>query len=211
MRGAALKLNERYNWSDYCGWSDDERWEIIGGGAFNMSPAPVIRHQAIVGELHRQFANVFLDKKCRVFVAPTDVKLSDEDVVEPDVFVVCELDRIKRTHIEGAPTLVVEVLSPSTKKKDRTLKMDLYAASGVKEFWIVDPDSSVVEVFGLDGGIYRLAETYEARATAESVVFTELEIDLKMVFGDGEQGAGGKEHGDLLLVKEESAGYMGSS
>ncbi len=208
MSGAVLKLDERYGWADYCGWPDDERWEIIGGEAFDMSPAPVIRHQAIVGELHGQLYNAFRGKKCKVFVAPADVKLSEEDVVQPDVFVVCEIDRIKRTHLEGAPTLVIEVLSPSTAKKDRTLKMDLYAASGVKEFWVVDPAASTVEVFALESGVYRLAGTYAAGDAAESVVFSELKIDLKPVFGDGEQGARSGEHGELLLVKEESAEYM---
>ncbi len=211
MSGAALKLDERYTWADYCGWPDGERWEIIGGVAFDMSPAPVIRHQAVVGELYRQFDNTFINNKCRVFVAPTDVKLSEEDVVEPDVFVVCETERINRTHIEGAPTLVVEVLSPSTAKKDRTIKMDLYAASGVKEFWIVDPESSVVEVFALALGAYRLDGSYENDGSyvggAKSVVFPELSIDLKPVFGNGEQGAWGGDQSELMRVKEESAVY----
>ena len=212
MSGAALKLDERYCWADYCGWPDDERWEIIGGVAFDMSPAPVIRHQAIVVELGRQFANAFLDKKCRVFVAPADVKLSEEDIVEPDVFVVCETERIKRTHIEGAPTLVIEVLSPSTAKKDRTLKMDLYAVSGVKEYWVVEPDVSTVEVFELVDGAYRLAGKHGAGDAAESVVFSGLSVDLKSVFGEwgrtlNDERGTMNGSGELLLVKEDAAEY----
>ena len=182
MSEVALKLDERYTWADYCKWPEGERWEIIGGVAFDMSPAPATRHQAIVCELTRQFANAFLDNKCKVFVSPTDIKLSESDVVEPDVFVVCEPEKIERTHIEGAPTLVIEVLSPSTAKKDRTLKMDLYASSGVKEVWIVDPDGATVEVFSLDSGSYRLAGEFGKDGDAVSVVFPDLTVELKRVF-----------------------------
>jgi len=204
MSGAALKLGKRYGWTDYCGWSDDERWEIIGGEAFDMSPAPTFRHQALVGELYWQFSSEFRGKKCKVFVAPADVKLSEEDIVQPDIFVVCDLEKIRVAHLEGAPTLVVEVLSPATAKKDRTLKMDLYASSGVKEYWIVDPDNSGVEVFGLDGRKYKLAGRYKAGDKAESVVFAELGIDLKVLFENSEIGAGS---GELRRVKEEGSGY----
>ena len=182
MSEAALKLDERYTWADYCKWPDGERWEIIGGEAFDMSPAPTLRHQAIVGEIYFQFASAFRDKKCKVFVSPADIKLSESDVVEPDVFVVCDEERIKRTHIEGAPTLVIEVLSPSTEKKDRTIKMDLYASSGVKEIWVVDPDGATVEVFSLDSESYRLAGKHGENDKVTSVVFPELSVDLRRVF-----------------------------
>ncbi len=208
MSGAALKLDERYSWSDYCGWPDGERWEIIGGTAFDMSPAPTFRHQAIAGELYLQFANAFRGKKCKVYFAPADIKLSDEDVVQPDVFVVCETDRIKRTHLEGAPTLVIEILSPSTAKKDRTLKMDLYAVSGVKEYWVVDPEVNTVEVLELVGGSYRLAGTYGVGDEAKSVVFAGLGVDLKMVFEEAGSMEYGAENVGLSRVKEDAAEYV---
>jgi len=206
MAEAALKLDERYTWADYCGWPEGERWEIIGGEAFAMSPSPTIWHQSVVVELGRQLANAFLDKPCRVFVSPADVKLSEQDVVEPDVFVVCEPEKIKRTHIEGAPTLVVEVLSPSSVDRDRGAKMDLYAVSGVKEVWIVAPYSSSLELFALEAGAYRLAGVFGEDDRAASVVFPELSVDLKRVF---EFPAGPEEK--MTRIKEDRAEYAAES
>ena len=95
-----------------------------------------------------------------MFVAPTDVKLSEEDIVQPDLIVVCDANRIKPTHIEGPPTLVIEVLSPSTQAYDRVRKLRLFAASGVQEVWLVTPHPSLVEVLTLDGASYRIAGGY---------------------------------------------------
>jgi Uma2 family endonuclease len=178
----AVRSTERFTWRDYRSWSDDERWEIIGGEAFAMTPAPILRHQRIVTELNRQMANAFLDKPCSVFVSPTDVKLSEEDVVQPDLLVVCDESKMKRTHIEGVPTLVVEVLSPSTVAFDRVRKLRLYAVSGVQEVWLVTPYPHTVEVFALDGDEYRLAGVYGKEDTLTSRRFSELTIDLDRLF-----------------------------
>ena len=186
-----------------CGNSTDDCMELLDRYP-NFSIKVLQEERGIKLALMGAPANAFVDEKCRVFVAPTDIKLSEEDIVQPDVFVVCEIDRIKRTHLEGAPTLVIEVLSPSTAKKDRTIKMNLYAASGVKEYWVVDPDASTVEVFVLESGAYRLAGKYGAGYAAESVVFSGLKIDLTRVF---EQEDWGVERGVLLLVKEEREDY----
>ena len=182
MSEAAAHRSERFTWRDYRTWSGDERWEIIGGEAFAMSPAPGTRHQGIVTELNRQMANAFLDKPCKVYVSPTDVKLSEEDVVQPDLLVVCEKDKIKPTHIEGAPALVVEVLSPSTAAFDRVRKLRLYAASGVEEVWLVTPYPHTVEVFALDGNEYRLAGAYGREDNLQSRRFPDLMIDLDRLF-----------------------------
>ena len=147
-----------------------------------MTPAPVINHQAVVGELYSQFASWFRGKRCRVFVSPVDVKLSEEDVVEPDLVVVCEASKLKPTHVEGAPTLLVEVLSPSTEAHDRLRKMALYARSGVKEVWLVTPDAALVEVFVLDGSSYRLAGTYTRGDKLKSRAFPGMPVNLREVF-----------------------------
>jgi Uma2 family endonuclease len=172
----------RYTWADYLTWNTGERWEIVAGEAFAISPAPTPRHQGIVVQLTRQFAQQLEGRPCRVFCAPIDVKLSEEDVVQPDVAIVCTPDRVTPTHVKGAPDLVVEVLSPSTALFDRTRKMRLYAAAGVREVWLVTPYPWLAEVFVLDAGSYRLAGCWSRLARAPSTVLPGLVIDLAPVF-----------------------------
>jgi Uma2 family endonuclease len=180
MSEAARKLT--YTWNDYRHWDDDRRWELIDGEAYAMSPAPSPRHQGILNRLAR-FWDEYLDNKpCRVLPAPVDVRLTDEDVVQPDLVVVCESDKITRTHIEGAPTLVVEILSDSTALYDRNRKLRLYARSGIKEVWLVTPYPWLVEVFLLDGASYRLAGTYTKTDRLQSPTFPDLCMDLEKIF-----------------------------
>ncbi len=171
-----------YTWDDYRSWDDDRRWEIIGGEAYAMSPAPTTRHQKIHTELVRQMANHFAAHPCQTFSAPTDVKLSDRDVVQPDILVVCDPKQIRPTHIEGPPALVIEILSPSTGQRDRVVKMDLYARAGVREVWLVTPFPQSVEVFVLDGATYRRAAAYDQTGSLASPTFEGLTIDLVPVF-----------------------------
>ena len=182
MSEAAEKINGRYTWDDYRRWPDDERWEIVEGEAYDMSPGPSSRHQRIVGALHLRLAAYFKGKRCEVFLSPMDVKLSDFDVVQPDLLVVCEPNRVKPTHIEGPPTLVVEILSPSSHEHDRIRKTRLYARAGVKEYWLVTPFPAVVEVLVLDGGTYRLHGVFGKTEELDSAVFPDLRIDLAGVF-----------------------------
>lgn len=182
MAGHVAKTKETYTWADYVTWGDKERWELIAGEAFNMTPAPAISHQCVVGELYRQMANWFAGKRCQALVAPVDVKLSDEDVVQPDIIVVCNPESRRKTHIEGAPALVVEVLSPSTEIHDRLRKMQLFARAGVGEVWLVSPQVGMIEVYSLDEGSYRLSGTFTKGDTFKSVRFPKLQLNLKDVF-----------------------------
>ena len=182
MGEGALKLDRRFTWADYREWPDDERWEIIAGEAYAMSPSPSSRHQIISAELCRQMANFFKGKPCRAIAAPMDVRLSEEDVVQPDLLVVCDPRKIEVTHVEGAPTLVVEILSPSSSLRDRALKTALYAKARVKEYWIVTPWPSLVEVFVLDRGGYRLHRAFTKEEELASPAFPELKVTLRDVF-----------------------------
>jgi Uma2 family endonuclease len=110
------------------------------------------------------------------------VKLSETDVVQPDILVVCDLGQIRTTHIEGAPALVIEILSPDSTRHDRARKPILYAKAGVKEFWIVTPWPSLAEVFVLDGESYRMQAAFGKDDELRSVVFPDLRIDLRDVF-----------------------------
>ncbi|MBN1670013.1 MAG: Uma2 family endonuclease [Kiritimatiellae bacterium] len=173
---------QRYGWADYRSWPDDVRWEIIGGQAFDMTPAPGTRHQTVLVAISAQLHRHFQEKPCHVFVAPTDVKLSDEDIVQPDVAIVCASDRIKPTHIDGPPTLVIEILSPSSMLHDRVHKMALYARAGVKEVWLVTPYPWLVEVFLLENGAYSLTHSYTKEDVLRSPTFPELAVELGKVF-----------------------------
>ena len=183
MGTPARKLNERYTWDQFRTWPEGERWELIGGEAFDMTAAPLVRHQWVVGHLFRHLAVLLDGKRCQAFVSPIDVKFSDEDIVEPDLIVVCNPDQIKRTHIEGAPALVVEILSASTTVHDRIRKFNLYARFGVREYWIVTPYPPLVEVFVLAGDTYRLAAGYEQDDTLKSPTFPDLALPLTDAFG----------------------------
>ncbi len=199
-------LKRHYTWDDYRRWNDDQRWELVGGEVFAMTPAPSLRHQRIQMELTRRLGEHFAGKPCQVYPAPTEVKLSDEDVVQPDLLVVCDKIQLKETHVEGPPALVVEILSPSTANFDRVRKMRLYARSGVKEVWLVTPYPWLVEVFVLDGASYRLAQGYEKNDTLISASFPGLRIELETVF-DYEIPP----HEQVPMVKEGRPPYASAS
>ena len=182
MSGAALKKTKSYTWSDYQGWHDDQRWEIIHGEAYLMSPGPTSRHQWVSMGLSRQMSALFLKKSCRLFAAPMDVVLSEQDVVQPDLLVVCDAARIKRTHVEGAPALVVEILSDSSISRDRLLKLGLYARHEVPEYWIVTPWPSLVEVYRLEAGHYVVHGVFGKADKLISPAFPDLDLILADVF-----------------------------
>jgi Uma2 family endonuclease len=171
----------RYTYDDYCQWQGDERWELIDGEAFLMSPAPRLRHQSIVGELNRQLANFLLDKPCRVFVAPVDVRLPHGDesdhevdtVVQPDLVVVCDSEKLDDAGVRGAPDLVVEILSPATASRDEILKRDLYQRHGVREYWLVDPAGPGFRIYRNGAGGFVL------QSSLASSVLPGFELDLR--------------------------------
>jgi len=146
----------RYTVQDYLSWPDDVRCELIHGQVYDMTPAPSLDHQEVVGALYAALREESSRGRhggggpCQVFVAPVDVVLSRDTVVQPDVVVVCDPAKtVDRQRVQGAPDLVVEVLSPSTSLKDRREKRVLYEAYGVPEYLIVDPAERNAEYFRL--------------------------------------------------------------
>ena len=180
--GIASQSGRRFSWDDYRAWDDGERWELIGGQPFRMSPAPSSRHQMLVTRLCTQLSQHFEGRSCEPLVSPIDVKLSAEDVVQPDLVVICDRSQITETHIEGPPALAIEVLSPSSLRHDRVRKLRLYARAGVGEYWLVQPYPPVVEVLQLAGEHYRIDGAYTDSETLQSPTFPDLVLDLSAVF-----------------------------
>ncbi|WP_089726385.1 Uma2 family endonuclease [Candidatus Thiosymbion oneisti] len=179
---AVVKQEALFTWADYRTWPDDERWELIAGVAYAMAPVPSTKHQIITGNLFGRLIQGLAGKPCRPFIAPTDVRLSDLDVVQPDILVVCNPARIAPTHIEGAPEVVIEVLSPTTSAKDLRQKKALYERARVREYLVIDPleEYAIRFLLGADGfdkGTIFAADEQLVIATLEA-----LEIPLWEVF-----------------------------
>ncbi len=188
----ALKEKKRiYTFADYMTLPDDELWEILDGVPYNMAP-PGLNHERVSGELYYFFKHYLRGKTCEVFSAPFGVRFPEEDepdeyvkdALMPDITVVCDKKKLDDRGCRGAPDLIVEILSPSTAKRDIKSKRQLYQNSGVKEYWIVDPLHKTLQVYKLDDqGKYGFPETYGEDDKIKVGIFNnELEIDLTTVF-----------------------------
>lgn len=178
MGPTAEKLGNGFTYKDYVGWPEDERWEIIAGEAYAMTPAPSIRHQRMSGYLSSLFVLFFKERECQPFHAPTDVVFDEQNIVQPDLLVVCDKNKITEQNIQGAPDLVVEILSPSTALKDKREKRALYERFGVREYLIVYPAEEIVERFALTDGRYGVAEVFGWDEVLTSAIFSELRLNL---------------------------------
>ncbi len=180
-----------FTYADYLTWPDGERWELIDGQAFAMSPAPSNFHQLIVGELFRQIANHFDDKPCRPFVAPFDVRLPRagtadseiDSVVQPDITVVCDPDKLKDNHgCLGAPDWVIEVLSPATAVRAHSTKRALFERHGVAEYWLVHPGDRSVTIYRLEDGAYGKPLVFGVADGCSALAFPDLVIPVAGIF-----------------------------
>ncbi len=186
------QYGEQYTYADYLKFEYDHMVELIRGKIFKMTPAPSSGHQEISIALGSIIFTYLKDKKCKVFDAPFDVvlpvhnqkKSSATTVVQPDICVICDLDKIDKAGCNGAPDLIIEILSPSTSKKDLNDKYSIYEESGVKEYWIVMPQEKLVEVFYLESGKYQRIKAYTSDEIISPILFPDLEIQLQEVFTD---------------------------
>ena len=185
-----LDLNKLYTYADYLTWQFQERVELIRGKIFKMSPAPKRIHQEIEGYIFTE-VNLFLRKKaCKVYPAPFDVRLIKktaidqeiETVVQPDICVICDREKLDDRGCIGAPDLIVEILSPSTRNKDINDKFELYEQNEVKEYWIVDPSNKTVIKYTLEKGRYIGDKIRGEKEVLSSSIFPELSINLSEVF-----------------------------
>ncbi len=179
------KARIKFAVNDYMTTPDDRRYQLLDGELI-LAPAPTTKHQWIAGRLYvalEQF--VVSTRGGRVFYAPTDVVLSDHDVVQPDILFVSNARSsiVTEANIQGAPDLVVEVLSPSTAPDDRGYKRTLYGRHGVQEYWLVDPEAETVEVLTEGDAGLTVAATYRRGENFTSPLLPDLNIDLESVFG----------------------------
>lgn len=161
--GYALRDENFRTYADYRTWTEDVRYELIGGRAFLIAPTPSLDHQTLAFEVGRQFRNALEGKSCRVLIAPVDVLLNavdagDDDaidtVVQPDVFVVCDLGKLTPRAVRGAPDWILEVLSPASASHDQIVKLAAYEKAGVREYWIAHPTDRVLTIYRHDGAAY---------------------------------------------------------
>ncbi|TVQ96413.1 MAG: Uma2 family endonuclease [Spirochaetaceae bacterium] len=183
--GVPKTKSERYTYADYYSWDDDERWELIDGVAYNMSPAPVRRHQQVLLRLVRLVSDITDRGSCETYVAPFDVRFSaDEEtdtVVQPDISVFCDPSSLDDRGAIASPILVIEILSPSTSHKDMTVKLELYERHSVREYWVVNADAPWVMVYRLgDDARFRKPDYYR---TGEAVV-SEVLSGERIALGD---------------------------
>ncbi len=183
-----LNLNKLYTYTDYLSWKFEERVELLKGKVFKMA-APNTGHQTISGDLYIELRQYFKNKPCRLFYAPFDVRLpipkGDKmyTVVQPDLCVFCDKNKIDKRGAEGAPDLVIEILSPGNSKRDTKDKLNIYEESGIKEYWIVRPDEKNVSIYVLDEkGEYVGLKPFTEDDKLQSAAFDGLQFELKHIF-----------------------------
>jgi Uma2 family endonuclease len=174
------RLKRKLDYEDYARLPSDDgkRYEVLDGALY-VTPAPSPLHQRLSKRLQRRLEDYFEVRGLgEVFNAPIDVVLARHDIVEPDLVIATQPGQISSRAIEGAPLLVVEILSPSTRRRDRGIKMRRYAELGVPHYWIVDPDGRAIECWRLEGGEYRLVMREAAPDVLRHPDWPDLVIDL---------------------------------
>jgi Uma2 family endonuclease len=190
MGNVVFAAEERYTYGDYLNWPDEERWEIIEGVPVSMSPAPVRIHQKILTEILVQLHDRLTTSDCEVYPAPFDVRLPEKDeadeeimtVVQPDIAVICDAEKLDDKGCRGAPDFIIEIISPSTASHDQIKKVALYEQHGVREYWIVHPVDKLVIMRRLNSeGVYPAPDIREITGKLTVSALEELELDFALV------------------------------
>jgi Uma2 family endonuclease len=182
VRISDFEENRRYTYSDYLEWEGPERYQLFYGDALMMA-SPSVMHQALLMELSRRFGNWLMDKPCRVFFFFFDVRLfpeednSDGAVVQSDLLVVCDKDKLAGSSVNGPPDFILEIVSPSNSHKELFLKFQAYLEAGVREYWVIYPEERKTLVHLYENGHY-LSTIYKKNASIPVSVLPGLEIAL---------------------------------
>ncbi len=182
MASSAIRQDRSYSYADYLQFPPGERWELIDGTAYNMTPAPSTEHQNICMELSGQIYAQLRGKPCKPFAAPIDVRFERNEgtahVVQPDLIVVCDPAKIVVNGIVGAPDWIVEVISPGSAGRDEIAKRALYERFGVREYWLVHPVDRIVSIYRLaPSGAYAISDVHELQGKLGVSVLPGVEID----------------------------------
>jgi Uma2 family endonuclease len=189
-----LDMNKRYTYADYLTWMDDVRRELYDGFIKLMTPAPSRSHQKISSNLNGILWSFLRNKKCEVYSAPTDVrfpknKKNESDkliytVLQPDIFVICDLSKMDERGCLGAPDFIIEIVSAKNSQRDTKDKFNIYQEHGVREYWIIHPNDETVNVFVLDeNGKFQFKGIFSGDDKIPVHIFNgDLEVDLTEVF-----------------------------
>ena len=181
-------VNGIYTYADYLIWKIKDRVEILKGKIFKMSPAPTISHQGISFNLSGLFFMYFHNKPCKVFASPFDIVLKNKDgkedtVVQPDLCVVCDPEKLADgKRCQGAPDLIIEILSPGNSKKEMLNKYELYEEAGVREYWVVRPDYKEITQFVLENNKYCTLPPVVEGTIIHSAIFPDLSLQTEDIF-----------------------------
>lgn len=183
-----LDFSQEYTYADYLKWQLKESIELIKGKISLMSPAPVRVHQKISMELSYLIRKFLEGHPCEVYTAPFDVRLTNKDgkesVVQPDISVICDLSKLDDKGCVGSPDIVIEILSPSNHKKEMDSKFDLYQESGVKEYWIVEPNTKTVLMYVLENDKFIGLKPFSEGQQITSTVLTGFSVGIDEIFKD---------------------------
>lgn len=182
--GYALRDQHHYTYGDYRNWPEDVRYELVDGAAFMMAPAPSVDHQTLAFEVGHQIRTALEGHPCRVLMAPVDVLLGRADepddavttVVQPDVLVVCDPQKVTPRGIRGAPDWVLEVISPASASHDQIVKLAAYERAGVREYWLAHPSDRVLTIYRHDGVAYGRPQVVELAGETPVGVLTGVAI-----------------------------------
>ena len=199
----ALRQDKHYTYADYLTWGDEVRYELIDGVPYLLA-APGTAHQRVSREIFKHLAVFLTGKPCEVFSAPYDVRLNahegDDTVVQPDILVVCDKSKLDDKGCVGAPDMVIEILSPTNESHDRLVKFNQYLRAGVREYWIVSPDSKLVSVHILRDRQY-VTMAYGETNTVPVHVLDGCTIEFSDIFVESLIKWGGVTHENLYTLR----------
>jgi hypothetical protein len=182
-------VNGIYTYADYLMWKIKDRLELLKGKIFQMG-APSLTHQTVSMNFSRLLSNYFYKTPCKLFAAPFDVRLAKKGekdnevytVVQPDLCVVCDADKLDERGCWGAPDLIIEILSPGNSKKEMLNKYELYEEAGVREYWVVRPDYKEITQFVLENNKYRTLPPVVEGTIIHSAIFPDLSLQTEDIF-----------------------------
>ena len=182
-------VNGIYTYADYLMWKIKDRLELLKGKIFQMG-APSLTHQTVSMNFSRLLSNYFYKTPCKLFAAPFDVRLAKKGekdnevytVVQPDLCVICDADKLDERGCWGAPDLIIEILSPGNSKKEMLNKYELYEEAGVREYWVVRPDYKEITQFVLENNKYRTLPPVVEGTIIHSAIFPDLSLQTEDIF-----------------------------